>query len=99
MSVWDHSSIAKPEDRRLIEDRRDLPRDDGGRRATDKPRQRQHKLSCPFCGFWDSLVISSGKYRQERDPDDGKNAYERPRRCLGCSRIYLTEETVKPGQV
>jgi hypothetical protein len=102
MSIFhEHSSVAEPEDRRAgPTDRRDFPRDEGGRRTTDKRTYtRQHKLSCPFCGFGDSVVISSGNFRGERNPDPNENAYDRPRRCLGCDRIYLTEERIKPGQV
>ena len=76
------------------EDRRELPREDRGRRTSDKVRSRQHKVDCPFCGHWDSIVISSGKWRAEHNPMTG--AFDRPRRCIRCGDVFETEERVKP---
>jgi uncharacterized protein with PIN domain len=91
MSVWDHSSIAEPEDRRgAPDDRRELTRERPGRRTTD--RERTPKAVCPHCRHGMSHVISDWDYRPHYDDD--ARAYVRYRRCDGCRGIFWTEETV-----
>lgn len=55
----------------------------GGRRDGDK--ERQPKAECPFCGFWDSVVLHG------HPEGDG---YVRRRRCLSpsCQQRFNTLE-------
>jgi hypothetical protein len=87
--------IAADDRRGGPEDRRDLSRENPGRRAEDKARvyTRQHKVDCPFCGWWDSLVISRGSFRSEHNPMT--KAFDRPRMCVRCRQVFETEEHVK----
>lgn len=93
MSIFpEDRGIAEPPERRIAEesDRRDLTRENPGRRAVD--RERTAKARCPICGHGMSHVISHWDYRPYYDEDI--QAYVRYRQCDQCSGIYWTREAV-----
>jgi hypothetical protein len=56
-------------------------------------RESQHKVDCPACGGWDSLV-TGGHF------DAGMLVYVRRRRCQNplCQQRFETEETLRPSR-
>jgi hypothetical protein len=88
--------IASDDRRDGPDDRRDLVRERVGRRLADTARaySRQHKVDCPHCGYWDSIVVSEGKWRSGHNPDT--KAFDRSRKCMACDQLFETEERVKP---
>lgn len=79
------------DDRRRIEDRRDLPREQPGRRASD--RLRQPKVDCPYCQGYDSLVVDGWP---DRDAER-RQCYVRRRECQNpaCRMLFHTEEKIR----
>lgn len=68
-----------PEKRAAAPDRRRSGR--GGRRTDDK--ERQQKVVCPHCGYWDSLVTQGWPHPA---------GYTRRRKCTECGACYRTRE-------
>jgi hypothetical protein len=82
------NSLALDDRRDGPEDRRELGRENIGRRSTDLPRERRPKVECPACHTFDSDVIG-GFWSQEDE------VYIRPRKCRSCQNVFDTVEILR----
>lgn len=72
------------------DDRREMPREEVGRRSTD--RRKHAKVRCPHCGCGMTSVCSDWDKRAYYD--EYHCAYVRTRRCDQCRGVFETGESV-----